>query len=119
MPLSLAVFIRSVNQATIRPMTQYAAKTFTWRPVNHRTLLHPEVLPTGMTDPMEQVVISQARRHALYEIRTDVLSYDMPGHIAKRSHTVVWQVPASSWQMFKREHESAWWMRWLVRRRPV
>lgn len=100
-------------------MTEYAARTFAWRPVDHTTLLNPEVLPSGMADPLEQLTISEARRHALYEIRTGVLSYDMPGHIAKRSHTVAWQVPASSWQMFKREHEHAWWLRWLVRRRAV
>lgn len=27
--------------------------------------------------------------------------------------------PKTSWQMFKSEHESSWWLGWLVRRRPV
>ena len=27
--------------------------------------------------------------------------------------------PSSTWQMFKRTHEKAWWMRWFVKRYPV
>lgn len=29
------------------------------------------------------------------------------------------QIPTSSWQMFKDEHQDSWWLGWLVRRRPV
>lgn len=28
-------------------------------------------------------------------------------------------VPASTWQYFKNQHATTWWLRWLVRRRPV
>ena len=37
------------------------------------------------------------------------------------SKTVLFQhdEPASAWQMFKRNHATSWWLRWLVDRRPV
>ena len=37
-------------------------------------------------------------------------------------HEVVefrWPYPTSTWQTFKDNHNDSWWLRWLVRRRPV
>ncbi len=31
----------------------------------------------------------------------------------------VFVFPTSPWQFFKQRHATSWWMRWLVRRRPV
>lgn len=35
------------------------------------------------------------------------------------SKDVVLAAPDSTWQMFKSRHTASWWLRWLIRRRPV
>lgn len=30
-----------------------------------------------------------------------------------------WEQPATTWDMYKQTHQYRWWMRWLIRRRPV
>lgn len=99
-------------------MTEFQSKQFAWRLVQDDTIIPADLL-SGMTASEERMIISEIRNRAVYSIRTSVLSYELPGHIAKREHTVIYRVPASSWQMFKEEHQHAWWMRWLVARRPV
>ena len=45
--------------------------------------------------------------------------------LAEKEITVVtkgyatFRFPTSPWQYFKQRHVTAWWMRWLVRRRPI
>lgn len=99
-------------------MDQYEPRTLDWRAVDYVTTISAKVL-SGMTEPEERFFKEQLRNQMIYGLRSHVLSYPLPGHIAKREHTVIWRVPATSWQMFKEEHQHAWWMRWLVARRPV
>lgn len=99
-------------------MTQFQMKTFDWRPV-HDTTVFPANVLAGMSEPEEALFWDEVRKRMIYGMRTGVLSYELPGHIAKREHTVIYHVPTSSWQMFKEEHQGAWWMRWLVTRRPA
>lgn len=48
-------------------------------------------------------------------------SYVLADHLAHESYTrnVMWSYPATTWHMFRKRHESAWWQRWLGRRRPI
>lgn len=93
-------------------------KLFTWRPVRFSTLVPSEILH-GMTELEEQFTLDQLRKNAVYQVRTGVLSFDLPGHKAQDTRTVTFEVPTTPWQHFKHAHRDAWWMRWLVARRPV
>lgn len=50
-------------------------------------------------------------------LRSEVLAQELDSR--QTSRTVAFEMPTSSWQMFKREHEGSWWLGWLVRRRPA
>ena len=39
--------------------------------------------------------------------------------VDEQLEAVDYQYPASTWQMYKATHRAAWWMRWLVKRRPI
>lgn len=53
------------------------------------------------------------------DMRTRVLAYTIDDFTAHDQRTVYFDLPASPWQHFKQHHMRAWWMRWLVTRRPV
>lgn len=55
----------------------------------------------------------------IYRLTTDVLAEKLPPERVERSKTFTLDFPASSWQMFKLEHQGSRWLGWLVRRRPV
>ena len=50
-----------------------------------------------------------------------LITYVLAEKLLSDTQDVMWhvRVPATSWQMFKQEHEFSWWLGWLVRRRPV
>jgi hypothetical protein len=58
-------------------------------------------------------------RSWIARVRGDILAKRLPdrGHTVAREFT--YAVPASTWQMFKQRHAGAWWLRWLVDRRPA
>jgi hypothetical protein len=58
-------------------------------------------------------------RNMVVRLTADILAEKLPPERVERSKTVTLDFPASSWQHFKQEHSESWWLRWLVRRRPV
>jgi hypothetical protein len=57
--------------------------------------------------------------HYLFQLRTKVLSDDLPPeHFTARQH-ITYEVPASTWQMWKKRHAHRWYARRLVDRWPV
>jgi hypothetical protein len=48
-----------------------------------------------------------------------ILSDDLPPETFTARHHIRYEVPASTWQMFKKRHAQRWYARRLVARRPV
>lgn len=55
----------------------------------------------------------------LYRLTSSVLAEHLPPNVVTETHVWTFEVPASPWQAFKDQHATAWWLAWLVRRRPV
>lgn len=54
-----------------------------------------------------------------YQLRTRVLTDDLPPQEFTAQTAVVFEVPASTWQMWKKRHATRWYARRLVARWPV
>ncbi|WP_262059711.1 hypothetical protein [Streptomyces sp. STR69] len=55
----------------------------------------------------------------LFEMRTKVLVDELPPEQVVARQRVTYEVPASTWQMWKKRHASSWYARRLVARWPV
>ena len=55
----------------------------------------------------------------LFQLRTKILSDDLPPQRLTQSTRVQFEVPSSSWQMWKKRHARRWYARKLVARWPV
>lgn len=55
----------------------------------------------------------------LYRLRAKILSDDLPPEQFTARHYVTYEVPASTWQMWKKRHACRWYARKLVARWPV
>lgn len=52
-------------------------------------------------------------------IQSDILCDDLEPEVVEAVKTVEYSYPAATWQMFKHRNGKRWFMRWIVRRRPV
>lgn len=55
----------------------------------------------------------------LFQLRTKVLTDDLPPKQFTARHHVTYEVPTSTWQMWKKRHARRWYARRLVARWPV
>lgn len=55
----------------------------------------------------------------LFQLRTRILTDDLPPQRLTERTRVVYEVPASTWQMWKKRNAHRWYARRLVARRPV
>lgn len=55
----------------------------------------------------------------LYQLRARVLTDDLPPQQLTKQTRVTYEVPASTWQMWKKRHAHRWYARRLVDRWPV
>jgi hypothetical protein len=55
----------------------------------------------------------------MLQLRTQILTDNLPPRRFTARQRVRYEVPTSSWQMWKKRHGHRWYARWLVRRRPV
>lgn len=55
----------------------------------------------------------------LFQLRTRILADDLPPHLLAQRTRVQYEVPASTWQMWKKRHAERWYARRLVVRWPV
>lgn len=97
---------------------------FDWLKVQQAQAVARELvahIPPGIVDLRAELGDTWGfiRDEALLRLQASVLKHDLPGHRVDDQHTVFFDVPDSPWQHWKSRHEHAWWLRWLVRRRPV
>ncbi|MFJ8153913.1 hypothetical protein [Streptomyces sp. NPDC094468] len=57
--------------------------------------------------------------HYLFQLRTRILADDLPPQRLTKTTRVPYEVPASTWQMWKARHARRWYARRLVARWPV
>lgn len=55
----------------------------------------------------------------LFQLRTKVLTHDLPPQQLTQRTRVTFEVPTSTWQMWKKRHARRWYARRLVARWPV
>ncbi|WAZ20210.1 hypothetical protein STRCI_001311 [Streptomyces cinnabarinus] len=55
----------------------------------------------------------------LFQLRTKLLADDLPPHMLTQRTRVPFEVPASTWQMWKKRHACRWYARRMVARWPV
>ncbi|MGW3152733.1 hypothetical protein [Streptomyces sp. NPDC001089] len=55
----------------------------------------------------------------VFRIQTRILADDLPPHLLTERTRVPYEVPASTWQMWKARHARRWYARRLVARWPV
>ncbi|MFB7596923.1 hypothetical protein [Streptomyces sp. NPDC056160] len=55
----------------------------------------------------------------LYQLRAKVLADDLPPEQLTARQRVTYEVPASTWQMWKKRHSDRWYARHLVARWPI
>lgn len=55
----------------------------------------------------------------MYQLRTKILTDDLPPQEFTARDRVIFEVPASTWQMWKKRHVGRWYARRLVARWPV
>lgn len=73
----------------------------------------------GLTLDMDVTMQREIFGHFALQFRTKLLADDLPPeHFEARTH-VRYEVPASSWQMWKKRHAQRWYARRLVARWPV
>lgn len=89
-----------------------------WRKIGIVRPTDPD-LPYGLSKPRWDAELDLMRNRMLVQLRSAVLAFRLPGHTATDQRTVSFKVPASPWQHWKLKHQDAWWLRWLVARRPV
>jgi len=57
--------------------------------------------------------------HCLYQLKTKILSDDLPPEQFTARQHVTYEIPTSTWQMWKKRHAHRWYARRLVARWPV
>ena len=58
-------------------------------------------------------------RGLAYTLTAEVLAQKLADETVMDRQRMTVMYPDSPWQMFKNNHDVSWWLRWLVRRRPV
>lgn len=57
--------------------------------------------------------------HCLFQMKTKILSDDLPPETFTARERVTYEIPSSTWQMWKKRHARRWYARRLVARWPV
>lgn len=89
--------------------------TLNWVRVQVANAVTPEFAETVRPEIVRREVWGQL----VYALRAKVLADQLPPERETAEKTFRFPVPASPWQQFKGLHAETWWLRWLVRRRPV
>ena len=55
----------------------------------------------------------------VFRLKASILSDDLPPETVEERRFVRYEVPASTWQAFKKRHAGSWYLKALVARRPV
>ena len=73
----------------------------------------------GLLLDMDVSVQREIFGHFAVQFRTRILTDDLPPEQFTARQRVTYEVPASSWQMWKKRHAHRWYARRLVARWPV
>lgn len=89
--------------------------TFDWQKVVSQVLTDAP----GIVDVEYEVRPELVFDRMVHQLKARVLSHKLPAHEVTELQRVEFEFPASPWQHWKQRHGGSWWLRWLVRWRPV
>ncbi|MHC3474661.1 hypothetical protein ACYF6T_39030 [Streptomyces sp. 7R007] len=84
-----------------------------------KTFAQRFAIEEGLLLDMDVSVQREVFGHFAFQFRTRILSDDLPPHMLAQRTRVAFEVPASTWQMWKKRHARRWYARRLVARWPV
>lgn len=80
-----------------------------------QTLVGEEIFFNGLDVRVQREIFGQL----VFQLRTKILTDDLPPEEFTARDHIVFEVPASTWQMWKKRHGHRWYARRLVARWPV
>ena len=87
----------------------------TWKRYTQQFMLDEDLF-LDLDVSVQREFLSQ---HMLVQFRTRILAEDLPPEEFVARQRVTYEVPASTWQMWKKRHARRWYARRLVARWPV
>lgn len=78
-----------------------------------------QVIDEEILFDVEPMVVDSIWGDVVFRLKAQLLSDDLPPETIEQRAFVHYQIPASTWQMFKKRHAQAWWLKRLVAGRPV
>jgi hypothetical protein len=78
-----------------------------------------QVIDEGILFDVEPRVIDSVWQGLVFGLKAHILSDHLPPERVRESVRVAYQVPSSTWQMWKKRHAGSWYARRLVERWPV
>lgn len=96
-------------------MSDVDNNTLDWLKVGATKRVSPEFAQTLNA----QIMPNPVWDGLLYTLTAKVLAEQLPPSQVTETKRFDFDVPASPWQAYKNTHADRWWMRRLVRRRPV
>lgn len=99
----------------LHPGFSTEAIVLNWKRFSSQVAVAEEFLADAEVSIAQDYVLGQL----VYQLRTKVLTDDLPPEQFTAQTAVAFEVPASTWQMWKKRHASRWYARRLVARWPV
>ncbi|MFJ2004767.1 hypothetical protein [Streptomyces chartreusis] len=96
-------------------MIDESSVTLTFKRYAQQFLVHEDLLLDLDVSVMQHEIFGQY----LFQLRTKILTDELPPHMLSKRTRVPFEVPASTWQMWKKRHARRWYARRLVARWPV
>lgn len=79
-----------------------------------------EILPPDLIDRLSlKQFINHIERSMVVKLSTNVFAEKLPPETVTQTKVVHHMAPATWWQHYKKDFCNRWWMRWLVKQRPV
>lgn len=78
-----------------------------------------QVIDEGILFDVEPMVMDSIWGDMTFRLKAQLVCDDLPPELVRESVRIVYEVPASTWQMWKKRHAAAWYARRLVARWPV
>ncbi|MFJ4365100.1 hypothetical protein ACIP4S_13210 [Streptomyces chartreusis] len=96
-------------------MTIESSITLTFKRYVQQFLVNEDLLLDLNVAVMQHEIFGQY----VFQLRTKILTDELPPHMLTERTRVPFEVPASTWQMWKKRHARRWYARRLVARWPV
>lgn len=105
------------------PFGEAARLELQWKNFGHQMMVDLDCLLEPEFSVRQDDRMSFMMNTITLQMRTKILTDDLPPESVRHSVDVVFHEPASTWQMWKRNNHGRWytkgWLPWLLTHRPV